>query len=544
MSLKKIFNNIYPSSTQNVSDNQADWNEPIPLRNELLEVKPFHDSNFPAPFRDWILDVAERMQCPPEYIVVTAIVVCASLIGTGCSIKPKQHDDWMVVPNLWGGLIGHPGRLKTPAVAEVMQVLSQLEAEAKKAHDADIASYLADLELYKADRDALADAMKKASRQALKQKSGSASQETLSLKEQLLKTREPKKPIWKRYKTNDATVEKITELLSENQRGLLIYRDELIGLLSSWDKDGRENDRSYFLETWNGHGSLTTDRIGRSTVHTDNLCLSIFGNIQPARLMHYIDRAIRGNDNDGLLQRFQLLIYPDPIKNWQLIDRKPNLAAKERAFSIFKKLASMNYLEHGAIQEAGDQYPYFRFDDSAQEFFNQWSTMLESKLKKDEQPVLLEHLSKYRSLFPSLALIFHLISIADGEQSERITVDKADAAWVLVTYLETHARRIYGMANSLAQQAAIKLGNKILDGELTSSFTVRDVYRKEWTLLENRDIVQKACEELVDADWLCAGHPPNVIGRPKSTTYLINPKLTREKVTPKKSDNEGGGVPD
>ena len=35
-----------------------------------------------------------------------------------------------------------------------------------------------------------------------------------------------------------------------------------------------------YLESWNGYGSFTTDRIGRGTVHVDGLCLSIFGGIQ------------------------------------------------------------------------------------------------------------------------------------------------------------------------------------------------------------------------------------------------------------------------
>ena len=151
-----------------------------------------------------------------------------------------------------------------------------------------------------------------------------------------------------------------------------------------------------------------------------------------------------------------------------------------------------------------------------------------TQLQKDDSPILLEHLSKYRSLMPSLALIFHLIGIADGQQSGGISVDSIRSAWVWVLYLEQHARRIYGMANSIAKQAAIKLGNKILDGELQSTFSVRDVYRKEWTLLENREIVQKACDELVDADWLAIGHPSQALGRPKSPVYMINPKLTRD----------------
>jgi hypothetical protein len=531
MSLNRIINSFYSKTDNREESSAIDWGDPVPLRNELHAVQPLHHSNFPVPFQDWILDVSERMQCPPDYIAVAAIVSIAAIIGTGCGIKPKQHDDWLVIPNLWGGLVGHPGKLKSPAVAEAMQPLGHLEAEAKKLYDADLASHMADIEIFKAGREALKDALVKSSKQALQRKTSMNDVDALSLKEKLMQSKEPTKPIWKRYKTNDATIEKLSELLAENPRGLLLYRDELMGLLSSWDKEGREGDRAFFLEAWNGYGSLTTDRISRGTVHTENLCLSIFGNIQPAKLAHYLDRTIRGMDNDGLLQRFQLLIYPDQLKRWEFVDRVPDMEAKERANNIFKKLAEMNFVEHGACKEVGDRYAYFRFDEQAQDFFNEWLCTLEqTQLQRDDPPILLEHISKYRSLLPSLALIFHLIAIADGQQGGSISVASITSAWAWVLYLEKHARRIYGMANSLVQQAAIKLGNKILGGELESPFSVRDVYRKEWALLENRETVQKACEELVDTDWLSVGHPTQAIGRPKSVVYLINPKLSRDRV--------------
>src|SRR5215216_2383024 len=66
----------------------------------------------------------------------------------------------------------------------------------------------------------------------------------------------PKAPTVRRYKTEDATVEKISELLLENPEGMLIHRDELSGWLRNLDKQGREGDRALYLESWNGTGSF------------------------------------------------------------------------------------------------------------------------------------------------------------------------------------------------------------------------------------------------------------------------------------------------
>ncbi len=67
---------------------------------------------------------------------------------------------------------------------------------------------------------------------------------------------------------HDTTVEKLGELLNQNPRGLLLMRDELSGLLRTLDKPGREGDREFFLEGWNGTGSYTYDRISRGTTHS------------------------------------------------------------------------------------------------------------------------------------------------------------------------------------------------------------------------------------------------------------------------------------
>lgn len=186
----------------------------------------------------------------------------------------------------------------------------------------------------------------------------------------------------------------------------------------------------------------------------------------------------------------------------------------------------MNFIAQSATQEKGDRFSYFKFDCEAQLTFNTWLRMLEAKrAESDDHPILIEHLAKYRSLFPSLALIFHLIDLADGKNNKNISNDNALMALGWCSYLEKHARRIYGMVNNNIYQAARKLSNKIIQGDLTSPFSIRDIYRKEWALLQEKEIVQKACDELVDAGWIRQELHLQEVGRPKSPVYSINPKL-------------------
>ena len=148
----------------------------------------------------------------------------------------------------------------------------------------------------------------------------------------------PEKPYPRRFKSNDATVEKLGDLLTHNQIGILVFRDELIGLLASWDKEGKEGDRAFYLEGWNGTGSFNIDRIGRGELYIKNLCLSVFGGIQPDLLERYLSGITNSLDNDGRIQRFQVLVYPNAV-GWEWRDRYPVKGARQAVRDLFNRLA-------------------------------------------------------------------------------------------------------------------------------------------------------------------------------------------------------------
>ena len=115
---------------QNVEPN--DWPAVQPLPNGLHPVEPFDPLMLPDAFRDWLADVSERMQTPLDFAAVGAVIALAGVVGRKICIRPKQYDDWEVIPNLWGAIIGRPGLLKSPVLQEVTRPLRRLEAEARK----------------------------------------------------------------------------------------------------------------------------------------------------------------------------------------------------------------------------------------------------------------------------------------------------------------------------------------------------------------------------------------------------------------------------
>jgi len=106
----------------------------------------------------------------------------------------------------------------------------------------------------------------------------------------------------------------------------------------------------------------------------------------------------------------------------------------------------------------------------------------------------------------------------------------AELAAVWCDYLEQHARRVYGLVIGTGPSKA-KLARKIREGKLSDGFTVRDVYRHEWSGLTDPDTTEAACDALVKDKWLrVVKAPPTTTGGPATVRHLINPKIAELKL--------------
>lgn len=508
----------------------AEWPEPKSITAPLRAVPAFDpDTLLPEVLREWIMDEAERMPCQPDFIASPALVAIGSVIGARCAIKPKSRDSWTIVPNLWGGNVGLPAAKKSPAIGSALKPLDRLVDRAMESFKAEREAFETNLTVFKATEDATESNIKSAA----KAKSKNESNENLeSLAERLRSHRHqiPNEPILRRYKTNDTTIEKLGELLRENPAGLLTLRDELIGLIASWDRDGREGDRAFYLEAWNGSSSFDTDRIGRGSIFIPNLCVSIFGGIQPDKLVGYLEQANHALANDGMLQRFQLLVYPDP-QIWEWRDRAPLKEARDKAFSVFDALADFSPESWGAFPaDDFSKFPFFRFNEDAQEIYIEWSTDLHHmRLATEDHPIIQQHLAKYDKLFPALALIFHLVDCAATGKCGMISVEATLRAAAWCEYLEAHARRCYGLLMDDGLRAAQALAEKLRQGKLQNEFTARDVRRNQWRSLTTDESVQAALDWLEEEAWLKSvevGGNERGSGR-RTIRYFINPKIVK-----------------
>ncbi|MCK2097571.1 DUF3987 domain-containing protein [Thauera aromatica] len=501
-----------PSTQQSGPDDEA-WAEPLPVPTMLLPVEPFDVGLLPAALRAWVADIADRMQCPPDFPAVGAMVALSSVIGRKASIAPKRHDDWRVIPNLWGVVVGRPGVMKSPALSEVLKPLDRLEMLANDLHQEAMRDFEVNAKLRAMSEKKVAGDAEKAVR-------AGKIEEARHLMMEAVDSEGDDPPDPRRYKVTDASVEALGEILMGNPWGVLVYRDELNGLLRSLDKEGQEGARAFYLQGYDGNQGYTFDRIGRGmNRRIPAVCIALLGGIQPGKLQAYIHDAVSGGaGDDGLLQRFGLLAWPDVGGQWKNVDRFPDTPARRAAFETFQRLDAM---PPGTDPETGEPAPaVHRFTTEAQGVFDEWRRDFETALRSGEHhPAMESHLSKYRKLVPALALV---CALADGEDAVSLSSLLRALAWA--EYLQSHAARAYGAGTGPQTDAALALLDRIKAGRVPDGFAVRDVYLKGWAHLNTPEAVKQAAAMLTDLGHLRRFDvKPGASGGRPTATYHINP---------------------
>ena len=461
--------------------------EQKPLPAKLPPVPEFNIELAPASLRDWIKDNADGLQVPAEFVAVPAICALGGLIGRQVGIRIKQRDQtWIELPILNAGLIGRPSTGKSPSFRPTIKILNNLETRQREAWLEEMKEHRVELELQQAE----IQSAKKKAQASLKSGDREGARQALEVSGE-----EVEKPPQPRIVVNDVTIEKLGEILNENPRGLIQFRDELAGWLASLDREGRQEDRNFWLETWNGHGPYTCDRIGRGSIRIEAPAVSIIGGIQPGKLESYVRAAVRGGfGDDGLIQRLQMTVFPDVPANWRYVDREPDPNAAQQAFKTFERL---EHIDPDAIGAEGEDPRFLRFDPDAQELFIEWYSKLMNRLRQGEEAQHMEsHLAKYPALAARLALVLHL---ADNDQGP-VSGESLARALDWCEFLEPHARRVYAPVTDNGLSAAHEILNR--KEQIESAFTARQIYQRGWSGLDRAETVQAGIEVLIEYGWL------------------------------------------
>lgn len=427
-----------------VDSNKSDT-EIISKNDEKIEqnILSITKEMLPSCIASWVSDVCERIEAPFSLGVVNSLSIIGSLIGNRVAIKPKANDfNYLEYPNLWGCIIGSPSMKKTPVFNEISSSIKRIQSENIKEFEKDMDKYFQDLEVY--------EAKKKQHKEQLKKDTDNTS---------VFEFEKPIKPRRKIHYTQDATIEAIASLVDENPKGILVLRDELTGFLKNLDRQGNEEYRSFFLEGWSS-GSKSIDRKLSTPIYIHKLTLSVLGNIQPSMIKPYIYESVKGHKADGLLQRFQLLVYAEDVEI-KGIDRTPNTIARQNFDDVIKYVLETEQFD-GADYNEYNKQAFYSYSKEAQEEFTKWYKDIHKEAKATDNEALESHLAKYPKLINSLALIFHICELSDGYSRNNydISLENFTKALNLTNVLKSHAIKLYSIVE-IEEQKKEEISNKI-----------------------------------------------------------------------------------
>jgi putative DNA primase/helicase len=492
-----------------------EWlSEPKPLDLTLKPVETIDDDCLPKVLVDWLRPASKVIGCPFDFLVLSAIVIAATLIGARLRVKPLKNSDWFVVSSLYAGLVGLPSTKKTPALDETRKPLLELQQKARKEY-----------ETAKKDYEIEARFFEKESTKHLKD---SKTAEDYKLK--LASITKPEQPTQRRFETNDITASKLIQFLSENPIGMMLFRDELTGWLKSLEAEYDKSARPFFLELWKGAISYELSRVDGREIQLSSGTLSIVGGVQPSKLQRLVTEAYSFDNSDGFLQRF-LFAYPDAYKRTEK-PTESDYRAMQKGFSeaneTLKRLADFDF-QGRVIGANGDQFHVVKFDSEAQITVDQWKDEIEAEAEslQIEDEAFSSFLYKQPKNCFAIALIFHCLENIEQasfpDEISNVTVLKAVA---YTQVLLSHARRVFALGENQIFALAQTLIGKIKKGELQQGFTQREIARKQWSGLKTPDTLKDVLSLLLDYGYLKQIEKHGE-GRP-TVKYFIHPSLIKE----------------
>lgn len=458
--------------------------EPLPLEEHLLPVPAFPLDCLSPVLREYCHIRATQSCLPPDFTATTFIGVISGLIGRAYQIELRPGHDWVESANLWGLIIGNPSSMKSPTIKAVSNLcLAPLDKKAKIEFENSIKSY-----------------------KALKNENKIAK----------IDFDEPE-PNRKRFYTDDPTVAALKKLFSNNERGILLRSDETSGQLQKFDKDGCEGDRSFFLSSWSGQETHHDDRITRDSLLDLKLCLAWIGGIQPTNLKQHLQQATNGSrGSDGLMQRFQLISYPDIDQDFEDVDIKIPDSLKEEIIKLVI-----------ALDDACSGEKILHFDEETQKAFICWYVDHQNLTRSEEMEYWQSHLGKIPKLVGSLCIQIHLIdSIKKESVSNEVSLNTLQKALKLTHYYIEHARRAYGSIESRLLADARKILKMIRTGKIKNRFKASDIYRNCSCSLREAEHTKAVLELLKDHHIIAKEKQTEGVGAP-CTEWIVHPNLKK-----------------
>ena len=388
-----------------------------------LKQQDFPFDALPEVIKPFVRELANSLPVPIDLPAVMVLSAASGAIGSTRMIRLKS--DWLEPASLYVAIVANSGQLKSPALTKVMNPLYQLQKCYEEAFQKDKETY--DRKYTVFERDLSEFRKKKLNNPPDK----------------------PNPPVMHRTWVEDVTVERLSTILKENPRGVIMIRDELVAWARGLNqyKRGRGSDREFYLSVWSG-SPVAVDRQTRDPLIITKPFLSIVGCIPPQMVKDLQESEQR---DDGFLTRI-LFSFPDPVKVlWtnEIISEEAQMAYSNRIRELLDWKSEPLDVPLPLMLDLSEE---------ARTTFLAWHDQHCEATEK--APTSLKGVyAKMKGYCARLALIHALLSDVNSSAVENISIN---AAIKLVNYFLTHARRVYSITSFSAPTPQKRCEGEIL----------------------------------------------------------------------------------
>lgn len=388
---------------------------------------------FPSKIQDMILVLSRQENYSIEYTMASLLVAVSTAIGNAVNIRIRGG--WISNPALYMILVGRPGMGKTPPLDFAFRPIRKHDAQAVKQFKLEMEQYNNLIEGKKENTTPL-----------------------------------PDKPILRRTIISDFTPEALMRALDDNQRGIVVYVDEIMGMFNAVNQYSRGQLIEQLLTAFSGK-PLDISRCSMPIpIHIEHPFINIVGTMQTTRMHELIGKGYKEN---GLIDRI-IFVYPSSqeISDWQL-DEDSSFATFEKYSAMWKsiidKVVSLPFVEN---ENGGNIQNILDFSSEAKAYFTNWRNNAIRTINQIQDDGLVDsRVIKTPMITARLALILQILRWACGEvHKDFVDIDSTKSAIALSEYFEC----CYSDIQKYMLKESVEPQKKELLDCLSESFTTAD----------------------------------------------------------------------
>lgn len=394
----------------------------VDIVDEIVYEKPeFPIEVFPASIQILISELNRCLNYSTDFTSCAIMSAYATLNGNKYKLRVKNG--WDAPTIFWFSIVGEPGVMKSHPIKTIIKPIQDIDKRNKS-----------DFDRLNNEYKAIPD----------KEKGNF------------------KKPKFYQHVVYDSTLEALHDIHSYNTRGLLFYKDELVGLLNDMNKYRKGSDEQFWLESFN-NASYIVNRVSKDPLMIENTNINIIGTIQPSE----ITRMMSQHGGNGLIDRFlytsnESNIYPISFND---IDNR----------YISQWYSSIEALNSALTYVNPNDTEYIKLSHEALDMFVRIDAQICDLQKSEETTFQMKnYLNKMKTYAPRFALLMYVFDMYALGYVGDITSDQMLRAAKIIDYFIKSATFIF---NAAEKDTEISEVSRKLDGK-TKREKILELHKK------------------------------------------------------------------